>query len=82
MCVCNVFSQTKNIHLRLLKLEKENNQSYLFLVLLLQGWNETKSNFENDFTCYTLTMAGLCVLPQPNASFKTGEAKVKFIVEY
>jgi hypothetical protein len=56
LCVVNFLVRLKNIHLRLLKLEKENNQLYLFLVCR-DVWNETKSNFENDFTCYTLTAA-------------------------
>jgi hypothetical protein len=38
-------------------------------------WNETKTKFEKDYTCYTLTMAGFAgVKPQPNSSFKNWEA--------
>lgn len=41
-------------------------------------WAETKSNYEKDFTCYTLTMAGFAgVEPSPNPNFenwKTGIA--------
>lgn len=40
-------------------------------------WNETKSNYEKDFTCYTLTMAGFAdVKPQGNATFKNWETSI------
>jgi len=40
-------------------------------------WNETKSKFENDYTCYTLTMAGFAgVEPQTNPSFKNWETSI------
>lgn len=44
-------------------------------------WDETKALFENDFSCYTLTMAGFAgVAPQPNASFENWkEAIARFI---
>lgn len=42
-------------------------------------WDETKAMFEEDFTCYTLTMAGFAgVRPQPESTFtqwKDGIAK-------
>ena len=43
-------------------------------------WNETKLNFEKDYTCLTLTMPGFArIAPQPNATFKNWE---KGIVDY
>lgn len=40
-------------------------------------WNETKSLYEKDYTCYTLTMAGFAgVLPQSNTSFKNWEISI------
>lgn len=46
-------------------------------------WEETKSNFEKDYVCYTLTMAGFAeVKPQQNVSFINWEnAIVKYIQE-
>ncbi len=40
-------------------------------------WDETKAKFEEDYTCYTLTMAGFAgVEPQPDASFKNWETSI------
>ncbi len=40
-------------------------------------WNETKSIYEKDFTCYTLTMAGFAeVKAQPGATFKNWEISI------
>jgi pimeloyl-ACP methyl ester carboxylesterase len=40
-------------------------------------WNETKSIYEKDFTCYTLTMAGFAgVKPQSNATFTNWENSI------
>ena len=46
-------------------------------------WNETKSQYEKDFTCYTLTMAGFAdSKPQPNPTFKNWETGIaNFIKE-
>jgi len=46
-------------------------------------WNETKSHYEKDFTCYTLTMAGFAdSKPQSNASFRNWETGIaNFIKE-
>jgi len=46
-------------------------------------WNETKSHYEKDFVCYTLTMAGFAdSKPQPNASFRNWETGIaNFIKE-
>ena len=47
-------------------------------------WDETKSKFEEEYTCYTLTMAGFAgVASQPNATFKNWEvAIVSYIKEH
>lgn len=40
-------------------------------------WDETKSKFEKDFVCYTLTMAGFAgVPPQPNPTFRNWETGI------
>ena len=46
-------------------------------------WNETKSEFENNFTCYTLTMPGFAsAKPQQNPSFKKWETEIaNFIIQ-
>jgi pimeloyl-ACP methyl ester carboxylesterase len=47
-------------------------------------WNDTKSKYENNFTCYTLTMAGFAgVPPQGTATFKEREQAIAaFIKEH
>ncbi|MCK9407768.1 MAG: alpha/beta hydrolase [Bacteriovoracaceae bacterium] len=46
-------------------------------------WNETKSKYEKDYTCYSLTMAGFAeVKPQPNATFNSWKIAIaNFITE-
>ena len=46
-------------------------------------WNETKSEFENNFTCYTLTMPGFAsAKPQKNPTFKKWETEIaNFIIQ-
>ena len=46
-------------------------------------WNETKSEFENNFTCYTLTMPGFAsAKPQQNPTFKKWETEIaNFIIQ-
>ncbi|UZR98840.1 alpha/beta fold hydrolase [Chondrinema litorale] len=40
-------------------------------------WDETKSKFEQGYTCYTLTMAGFAgVTPQENPTFKNWETSI------
>ncbi|SFE42612.1 alpha/beta fold hydrolase [Thermoflexibacter ruber] len=40
-------------------------------------WSETKKEFENEYTCYTVTMAGFAgVKPQANASFKNWASSI------
>jgi pimeloyl-ACP methyl ester carboxylesterase len=75
----NVFGQTKSYPFEVAKTGK-GKQAIIFLPGFASSgdvWNETKSNFEKDFTCYTFTMAGFAgVKPQPNASFKNWETEI------
>ena len=75
----NVFAQTKSYPFEVLKSGK-GKQSIVFIPGFASSgdvWNETKANFEKEFTCYTLTMAGFAgVQPQTNASFKNWETAI------
>ncbi|WP_264565721.1 alpha/beta fold hydrolase [Flavobacterium sp. N3904] len=75
----NVFGQTKSYPFEVIKTGK-GKQAIIFLPGFASSgdvWNETKSNFEKEFTCYTFTMAGFTgVKPQPNASFKNWETEI------
>ena len=75
----NVFGQTKSAPFEITKTGK-GKQSIIFLPGFASSgdvWNETKSNFEKDFTCYVFTMAGFAgVKPQPNASFLNWETGI------
>lgn len=75
----NVFGQTKSYPFEVTK-TGNGKQAIIFLPGFASSgdvWNETKSNFEKDFTCYTFTMAGFAgVKPQPNASFKNWEKEI------
>jgi pimeloyl-ACP methyl ester carboxylesterase len=75
----NVFGQTKSYPFDVIKTGK-GKQAIIFLPGFASSgdvWNDTKSNFEKDFTCYTFTMAGFAgVKPQPNASFKNWETEI------
>jgi hypothetical protein len=72
----------KTYPFEVVKERKTINRIYSWFCFFGDVWNETKSNFENDFTCYTLTMAGFagsCF--QPMLRLKTGKEIVKFIVD-
>lgn len=75
----NVFAQTKQYPFEVIKTGK-GKQAILFIPGFASSgevWNETKTSFEKDFTCYTFTMAGFAgVKPQPNASFKNWENEI------
>ena len=75
----NVFGQTKSYPFEVIKTGK-GKQAIIFLPGFASSgdvWNETKSNFEKDFTCYTFTMAGFAgVKPQPNPSFTNWEREI------
>jgi pimeloyl-ACP methyl ester carboxylesterase len=75
----NVFGQTKSYPFEIAKTGK-GKQSIIFLPGFASSgdvWNETKSNFEKEFTCYVFTMAGFAgVKPQPNASFENWKTEI------
>ena len=75
----NVFAQTKLYPFEVSKTGK-GKQAIIFIPGFASSgdvWNETKSNFEKDFTCYTLSMAGFAgVKPQPNSSFENWKNKI------
>lgn len=72
LCV-NVFAQTKSYPFEVIKTGK-GKQAILFIPGFASSgevWNETKTAFEKDFTCYTLTMAGFAgAKPHPSPSFE------------
>lgn len=78
LCV-NVFGQTKSYPFEIKK-TGQGKQSIIFIPGFASSgevWDETKSNFEKDFTCYTLTMAGFAgVKPQTNATFINWETEI------
>jgi pimeloyl-ACP methyl ester carboxylesterase len=75
----NVFGQTKSYPFDVAKTGK-GKQAIIFLPGFASSgdvWNETKSSFVKEFTCYTFTMAGFAgVKAQPNASFKNWETEI------
>lgn len=75
----NVFSQTKSYPFEVVKTGKGKKAIIFIPGFASSGevWNETKSNFEKDFTCYTLTMAGFAgVKRQPNPSFENWKNEI------
>ncbi|WP_264553234.1 alpha/beta fold hydrolase [Flavobacterium sp. N2038] len=75
----NVFAQTKSYPFEVLKTGK-GKQSIIFIPGFASSgevWNETKTAFEKDYSCYTLTMAGFAgVKPQPNPSFENWKTEI------
>lgn len=78
LCV-NVFGQNKSYPFEV-KISGKGKQSIIFIPGFASSgdvWNETKSIYEKDFTCYTLTMAGFAgVKPQANATFANWETNL------
>ena len=62
------------------KISGKGQQSIIFIPGFASSgevWDETRSNYEADYTCYTLTMAGFAgVKPQPNATFTNWETSI------
>ena len=75
----NVFAQTKSSPFEVSKTGK-GKQAIIFIPGFASSgdvWNETRANFEKDFTCYTFTMAGFAgVKAQPNASFENWKNEI------
>lgn len=78
LCV-NLFGQNKSYPFDI-KISGQGKQSIIFIPGFASSgevWNETKSTYEKDFTCYTLTMAGFAgVKPQANATFENWETSI------
>ncbi|QBJ86725.1 alpha/beta hydrolase [Chryseobacterium gleum] len=76
LAVCNIFGQQTAYPFEVKKTGK-GNQSLIFIPGFASSgdvWSETAAKFENNFTCYTLTMAGFAgTKPQAEASFKDWE---------
>ncbi|WP_343687737.1 alpha/beta hydrolase [Chryseobacterium gleum] len=76
LAVCNIFGQQTAYPFEVKKTGK-GNQSLIFIPGFASSgdvWSETAAKFENNFTCYTLTMAGFAgIKPQAEASFKDWE---------
>jgi pimeloyl-ACP methyl ester carboxylesterase len=75
----NVFAQTKQYPFEVVKTGK-GKQAIIFIPGFASSgevWKDTKTAFEKDFTCYTLTMAGFAgVKPQPNPSFENWKTEI------
>ncbi|WP_125717818.1 alpha/beta fold hydrolase [Flavobacterium ustbae] len=75
----NVFGQTKSYPFEVVK-TGNGKKSIIFIPGFASSgdvWNETKDNFEKNFTCYTLTMAGFAgVKPQSNPSFENWKTEI------
>ncbi|MHB1688726.1 MAG: alpha/beta fold hydrolase [Ignavibacteriaceae bacterium] len=67
------------------KISGKGNQSIIFIPGFAcsgQVWDETKSIYENDFTCYTLTMAGFAgIPPQSKPSFQNWEKAIATFIQ-
>ncbi len=79
----NTFGQANQYPFKVNK-SGSGSQSIIFIPGFASSsdvWNETKSQYEKQFTCYTLTMAGFAGNPsQANSSFVNwGNAIAKFI---
>ena len=76
LAVCNIFGQQTAYPFEVKKTGK-GNQSLIFIPGFASSgdvWSETTAKFENNFTCYTLTMAGFAgTKPRAEASFKDWE---------
>lgn len=72
----HVFSQSNKYPFEI-KITGKGNQSIIFIpgfACAGEVWDSTKSTYENEFTCYTLTMAGFAGVPaQPNPTFASWE---------
>lgn len=77
-CV-NTFGQTNTNAFEVTK-SGQGTKSIIFIPGFAcsgEVWNETKTKFENNYTCYTLTMAGFAgVESQSNSSFKNWEISI------
>lgn len=82
--VTNVFSQSSSYPFDVQKTGKGKKAIIFIPGFASSGdvWNETKSKFENEYSCYTLTMAGFAgIKPQQDASFENWKIAIaNFII--
>lgn len=75
----NVFGQNKTYFFEIQK-TGQGKQAIIFIPGFASSgevWNETKTEFEKEYICYTLTMAGFAgVEPQNNSTFKNWENSI------
>ncbi len=78
ICI-NVLGQGKSYPFDII-ISGQGEQSIIFIPGFASSgevWDQTKSMYEKDFTCYTLTMAGFAgVKPQPEATFTNWENSI------
>lgn len=81
----NVFGQTKSIPSFEVQKTGKGKNSIIFIPGFASSgevWNETKMNFEKEYTCYTLTMAGFSgVQQQDNPTFKNWESAIATFIK-
>ncbi len=80
----NVFGQNTNYPFEVKKSGKGTQSIILIPGFACSGevWNDTKSLYENDYTCYTLTMAGFAgVPPQHKPSFQIWEKGIATFIQ-
>jgi pimeloyl-ACP methyl ester carboxylesterase len=75
----NVFGQVRTYPFEVTK-TGTGNRSIIFIPGFAcsgEVWDETRSKYEKNYTCYTLTMAGFAGAKiKPNASFKNWETEI------
>lgn len=81
----NIFGQAKPNYFEVIK-SGQGSKAIIFIPGFASSgevWDETKTKFEKDHTCYVLTMAGFAgVEPQLNSSFKNWEVSIaNYIIE-
>lgn len=66
------FGQTKTNFYQVIKVEKAINQVFFFAAFASSNevWEETKTIFKEDHTCYVLTMVGFAEVASHLNSFK------------
>jgi len=76
----DVFGQTTTTRPFEVKKNGQGKQAIIFIPGLGcsgEVWNQTVENFERNYTCYTLTMAGFAgAQPQPEATFINWETQI------
>lgn len=83
--IVNAFAQARTFPFEVSK-SGQGSRSIIFIPGFASSgevWDETKTLFESDYTCYVLTMAGFAgVAPQPNSTFKKWEESIaQYIIE-